>query len=185
MLYIEPYFVPLAVQSGCSWLVGDFLPLERGVIQGSRHFPSYDATIPAGGRGVVWTGHIRLALPWPRQHFPTNLHWWEPVTWPHLAARGSGKWSPRWETNHFQWLYSRERVSLTLWTAIQCFSCYLDFSSVSSVQSLSRVRLFATPWIAALQASLSTNSQSSLRLTQSPSSQWCHPAISSMLKASH
>ena len=36
----------------------------------------------------------------------------------------------------------------------------------SSVQSLSRVRLFATPWIAARQASLSiTNSQSSLRLT--------------------
>ena len=35
----------------------------------------------------------------------------------------------------------------------------------SSVQSLSRVRLFATPWIAACQASLSiTNSQSSLRL---------------------
>ena len=35
-----------------------------------------------------------------------------------------------------------------------------------SVQSLSRVRLFATPWIAARQASLSiTNSQSSLRLT--------------------
>ena len=37
---------------------------------------------------------------------------------------------------------------------------------ISSVQSLSRVRLFATPWIAACQASLSiTNSQSSLRLT--------------------
>ena len=36
----------------------------------------------------------------------------------------------------------------------------------SSVQSLSRVRLFATPWIAARQASLSiTISQSSLRLT--------------------
>ena len=35
----------------------------------------------------------------------------------------------------------------------------------SSVQSLSRVRLFATPWIAARQASLSiTSSQSSLRL---------------------
>ena len=35
----------------------------------------------------------------------------------------------------------------------------------SSVQSLSRVRLFATPWIAARQASLSiTISQSSLRL---------------------
>ena len=37
--------------------------------------------------------------------------------------------------------------------------------SVSSVQSLSRVWLFATPWIAARQASLFiTNSQSSLRL---------------------
>ena len=36
----------------------------------------------------------------------------------------------------------------------------------SSVQSLSHVRLFATPWIAARQASLSvTNSRSSLRLT--------------------
>ena len=35
----------------------------------------------------------------------------------------------------------------------------------SSVQSLSRVQLFATPWIAARQASLSiTNSQSLLKL---------------------
>ena len=40
--------------------------------------------------------------------------------------------------------------------------CSVQFSSV---QSLSRVRLFATPWIAAHQASLSiTNSQSPLRL---------------------
>ena len=37
--------------------------------------------------------------------------------------------------------------------------------STCSVQSLSRVRLFATPWIAACQVSLSiTNSRSSLRL---------------------
>ena len=37
---------------------------------------------------------------------------------------------------------------------------------MSSVRSLSRVRLFATPWTAARQASLSiTNSQSSLKLT--------------------
>ena len=48
----------------------------------------------------------------------------------------------------------------------------------SSVQSLSRVRLFAIPWIAARQASPSiTNSRSSLKLC--PSSQWSHPAISS------
>ena len=38
-------------------------------------------------------------------------------------------------------------------------------ASISSVQSLSRVQLFATPWTAACQASLSaTNSQSLLKL---------------------
>ena len=46
----------------------------------------------------------------------------------------------------------------------------------SSVQSLSRVQLFATPWIAARQASLSiTNSQNSLRLT----------SIESVMPSSH
>ena len=44
------------------------------------------------------------------------------------------------------------------------------FSQFSSVQSLSRVRIFATPWITARQASLSiTNSWSSLRLTSTKS----------------
>ena len=42
---------------------------------------------------------------------------------------------------------------------------YYFLCLVSSVQSLSHVRLFATPWVAARQASLSiTNSWSSLRL---------------------
>ena len=56
--------------------------------------------------------------------------------------------------------------------------------SISSVQSLSRIRLFATPWIAAHQASLSiTNSRSSLKLTSiesvMPSSRLilCHPLL--------
>ena len=45
-------------------------------------------------------------------------------------------------------------------------TCLGAFLSLSSVQLLSRVRLFATPWIAAHQASLSiTNSWSSLKLT--------------------
>ena len=55
---------------------------------------------------------------------------------------------------------------------------------IRSDQSLSRVRLFATPWISARQASLSiTNSQSSLRLTSiesvMPSSHLilCHPLL--------
>ena len=43
---------------------------------------------------------------------------------------------------------------------------YMYSVQFSSVQSLSRVRLFETPWITACQASLSiTNSQSSVRLT--------------------
>ena len=47
---------------------------------------------------------------------------------------------------------------------------------IRSDQSLSRVRLFATPWIAAHQASLSiTNSRSSLRLT----------SIESVMSSSH
>ena len=48
--------------------------------------------------------------------------------------------------------------------------------NISSVQSLSRVRLFATPWIAAHQASLSiTNSRTLLRLT----------SIESVMPSSH
>ena len=43
--------------------------------------------------------------------------------------------------------------------------CYIIHLQIRSDQSLSRVRLFATPWITAHQASLSiTNSQSSLKL---------------------
>ena len=55
---------------------------------------------------------------------------------------------------------------------------------IRSDQSLSRVQLFATPWIAARQASLSiTNSRNSLRLTSiesvMPSSHLilCHPLL--------
>ena len=49
----------------------------------------------------------------------------------------------------------------------------------TSVQSLSHVRLFATPWITSRQASLSITNSQEFTQTHSPSSQWCHPAISS------
>ena len=53
------------------------------------------------------------------------------------------------------------------------YRVFHDFQ-FSSVQLLNCVRLSATPWITARQASLSiTNSNSR------PSSRWCHPAISS------
>ena len=103
--------------------------------------------------------------------------------------------------------FSRVRLFVRLWT-VPCqayhFSVLFHFSSkeerkvlkgfldiwtfssvqFSSVQSLSYVRLFATPWIAAHQASLSiTNSWSSLKLTSiesvMPSNHLilCHPLL--------
>ena len=48
---------------------------------------------------------------------------------------------------------------------LNILSFFSNIYQFSSVQSLTRVRLFMTPWIAARQASLSvTNSRSSLRL---------------------
>ena len=56
------------------------------------------------------------------------------------------------------------QVSINRWMEKQNVLCGYN-GIFSSVQLLSRVRLFATPWITARQASLSiTNSQSSLKL---------------------
>ena len=52
----------------------------------------------------------------------------------------------------------------------------VSITSFSSVQSLSCVRLFSTPWTAAHQASLSIIGVYS---NSCPLSQWCHPTISS------
>ena len=55
----------------------------------------------------------------------------------------------------------------------------IDFSILnifSSVHSLSRVRLFATPWTAACQASLPTRTPE-VYSNSCPLSQWCHPTI--------
>ena len=53
-----------------------------------------------------------------------------------------------------------------------------SFSSVSSVQSLSCVRLLATPWTVAHKASLSIPTPGVYSNSRSLS-QWCHPTISS------
>ena len=56
--------------------------------------------------------------------------------------------------------------------------CRMNGGSSQSVQSLSHVQLFATPWTAAHQASLSiANSRACSNLC--PSSWWCHPTLSS------
>ena len=84
-----------------------------------------------------------------------------------VLGRGFSQWPS------YPW---REAVCLTgPWKLRRSVSLQLD-TQFSSVQSLSRVRLFATPWITARKASLSiTNSQSSLRLT----------SIESVMPSSH
>ena len=64
-----------------------------------------------------------------------------------------------------------------LWRSV--YSTLLPIlNCISSVQLLSRVQLFATPWITARQASLSiTNSR--VYPNPCPLSRWCHPTISS------
>ena len=69
----------------------------------------------------------------------------------------------RWESSGFRdWLDGEVETQEEHW---QFPNLSLGLSLFSSVQSISRVCLFATPWIAARHASLSiTNSRSSLRL---------------------
>jgi len=75
-------------------------------------------------------------------------------------------------------------MDLFCWLCILLCLLWLCFSTFSSVQLLSRVRLFATQWTAAHQASLSiTNSQSLLKLmsveSMMPSNHLilCHPLL--------
>ena len=81
--------------------------------------------------------------------------------------------------------YHSIKILKSNWLTLPTFFFFCSiFSQFSSVQSLIRVQLFATPWTAACQASLSiTNSQSLLKLmsTESvmPSNHLilCHPLL--------
>ena len=77
------------------------------------------------------------------------------------------------ESEPISFAVSPSLLAYLIFLNLSCSSMILQFSSV---QSLSRVWLFATPWIVACQASLSiTNSRSSLRLT----------SIESVMPSSH
>ena len=77
-----------------------------------------------------------------------------------------------WKTVCILWLL----WFISYWNVHLYKKLYLWIFQFSSVQLLSRVQLFATPWISARQASLSiTNSRSSLRLT----------SIESVMPSSH
>ena len=121
------------------------------------------------------------------------LPFWQQVSWfaQSIPLYETNLPSPLPSSPHYTWflklsigclpnpMWPASCHSILLWPAV------LDYLATqqppitfSSVQSLSRVWLFATPWTAAYQASLSiTNSQSLLALMSL--SRWCHPTISS------
>ena len=87
-----------------------------------------------------------------------------------LQSMGLQRVGHDWATNN---TYT---VDLQRCVSFRCTAKWISCVCISSVQSLSRVRLFATPWISGHQASLSiTNSQSLLRLT----------SIESVMPSSH
>ena len=95
-----------------------------------------------------------------------------------LSTVRSWRKSPIFTENHLLGRLFLDHYFLKLCSTAQYFMCpfHVLVLSFSSVQSLSRVRLFATPLITARQASLSiTNSRSSLKLT----------SIESVIPSSH
>ena len=82
-------------------------------------------------------------------------------------------------SNIIQFLLYRISVEPVMLKEVVLFimASWLLSVQFSSVQSLSHVRLFATPWTAACQASLS--STPGVYSNSCPLSRWCHPTISS------
>ena len=145
-----------------------------------------------------------FGFPVSKPHWPSSQTFWgllgaEPLRWATL----SGTWAPHSLGRNpvvviilllvghfsgavgFDYTASLPFLSILLQFLLYVFSCGKCFLPVIrlfsvivvlSVQSLSRVRLFVTPWIAARQASLYiTNSWSSPRLT----------SIESVIPSSH
>ena len=91
-----------------------------------------------------------------------------------------------WNQRLAEWthdlLYIHQLIDLEINTHIcvgMCERIYIFSLSLSVVvQSLSCIQLFVTPWTAACQASLSSPTPGACS-TSCPSSQWCHPIISS------
>ena len=118
----------------------------------------------------------KIVKQWPVYHYyECSPGPRRPLPWASNHARGGCQATVPWPPGGTQ------RVSVQAALGLVYFSCKKFFSSV---QLLSHVRLFATPWTAAHQASLSiTNSQSLLKLTSIKSVMpfnpliLCHPLL--------
>ena len=113
-------------------------------------------------------------LPWRRKWQPTPVF----LTGEFHGQRSLVCYSP-WRCKQSD--MAEQLTFISNWTELKIFK---TFTHISSVQFLSRVWFFVTPWTAACQASLSiTNSQSLLRLMSiesvMPSNHLilCHPLL--------
>ena len=131
------------------------------------------------GCGSPW-GHRHWWQPFPGAAPTTCTLVWADTTkeFSHLDIPDSHHQLKRNKTIEKIFIINHEanRIKTFLISRNKVKHCPLNLSSLTSMyqirsdQSLSCVRLFATPWIAARQASLSiTNSRSSLRLTSTES----------------
>ena len=130
---------------------------------------------------LLWTQMVRREINgWTKiSHVSIGL---QAIKWPHHSTLSK---------EIVCWIMPYQKLKIYLWRYLIHHSFIYNnvkymLIQFSSVQSLSRVRLFATPWIAARQASLSTtNSWSSPKLMSiesvMPSSHliFCHDPVSS------
>ena len=134
--------------------------------------------------GRMWSG--KTSVPWRETAFKVISKNKSMLAREMLIEVWGGEWGDRWPLNtalegrrhggvEKDGDLGRKEFRFYL-QELRSHQTFLSKVQFSSVQSLSRVRLFATPWIAAHQASLSiTNSGSSLRLT----------SIESVMPSSH
>ena len=116
---------------------------------------------------IPWTvaHHTLLSMEFPREEYWHGSPFLSPLDLPDTGTEPMSL--ALWAVSH---IAGRFFISEPPWKPILCSNNREGngmslFSKFSSVQSLSRVQLFVTPWIAACQASLSiTTSRSSLKL---------------------
>jgi len=112
-----------------------------------------------------------IARTWKQPRYPSADEWIRKLWYIYTMEYYSAIKKNMFESVLMRWM----KLDPIIWSGVSQKEKHQY--SISSVQSLSRVQLFVTPWIAARQASLSiTNSRSSPKLTCIEA--WCHAAIS-------
>ena len=130
------------------------IPQSRLQQNVSHELPDVKAGFLKGRGPGDWIANTRWALQKARE-LQENIYTY--LTFQRLWLTHTQK------KRHKKTVTSKRGIFFQTWEYMPPYKISIQFSSI---QSLTRVRLFATPWIAARQSSLSiTNSRSSLRLT--------------------